>query len=109
MHVDINFVSPNLFEPRFLTKHNGVLYESSTIQIGVKSEFKQSTGMKSSIIFLIVFLFFLYILLSIFSLLGTLNIFFGNKTNFQLAGFTSVVERSADLQNHILSFFNLIV
>ncbi|EDV28677.1 uncharacterized protein TRIADDRAFT_19420 [Trichoplax adhaerens] len=57
---------------KFLMKNNGVLYESSVVQIGVKSEFKQGTGV--------------------------LSIFFGNKTNFQLAAFTSVVECSADLQ-----------
>ncbi|XP_052065520.1 AP-2 complex subunit alpha-2-like isoform X1 [Mytilus californianus] len=48
---------------KFICKNNGVLFENDSLQIGVKSEYRQN--------------------------LGRLGIFFGNKTSFQFTGFTA--------------------
>ena len=34
----------NIYAYRFYTKNSGVLYENDVIQIGVKSEFKETLG-----------------------------------------------------------------
>ncbi|KAK2712256.1 AP-2 complex subunit alpha-like isoform X1 [Artemia franciscana] len=55
---------------KFLFKNNGVLFENDLVQIGVKSEFRQS--------------------------LGRMGLYIGNKTNQALSNFTSSVDAGVD-------------
>jgi len=61
---------------KFYTKNNGVLYENSLIQIGVKTECRSN--------------------------LARLALFFGNKTNLPFLSFQSHVSCSPELSNQIL-------
>lgn len=56
---------------KLVVRNNGVLFENAVLQIGVKAEYKQH--------------------------LGRLHVFYGNKTTYQLQGFTSVVICPGDL------------
>lgn len=56
---------------RFYTKNSGVLYENDVIQIGVKSEYKET--------------------------LGRIGVFYGNKTNFPLVNFNAVIKLEGSL------------
>ena len=69
---------------RFVTKSQGVLYESDLIQVGVKCEFRQH--------------------------LARLSLFYGNKTNVALREFLPVISNDEPpLSNHILSTQSLCV
>lgn len=56
---------------KFILKNNGILYESDLLQVGVKAEFRQN--------------------------LGRIGLFYGNKTDFQLTGFTPSISCPGDL------------
>lgn len=60
---------------KFICKNNGVLFENDSLQIGVKSEYRQN--------------------------LGRLGIFFGNKTSFQFTGFTADVSCPGNLSSQL--------
>jgi len=72
--VDNDTVTNNIH--KFYCKNNGVLYENSLVQIGVKTECRQN--------------------------LARLAIFFGNKTNLPFLSFQSHVTASPELSNQIL-------
>lgn len=55
MLIHITFISI-LF--RFICKNNGILFENDIIQVGVKSEYRQSTGTKTLLIFLSLYFHF---------------------------------------------------
>ncbi|CAN0429297.1 unnamed protein product [Lampetra planeri] len=61
---------------RFVCKNNGVLYENSFLQIGVKSEYHQNVGQ--------------------------VCLFYGNKTSSQFQNFTPTIAYPGDLQANIL-------
>jgi AP-2 complex subunit alpha len=58
-----------------------VLFENDSLQIGVKSEYRQN--------------------------LGRIGIFYGNKTSFQFTGFIADVTCSGNLSSHILFIIKL--
>lgn len=60
---------------KFICKNNGILYESDLLQIGVKAEFRQN--------------------------LGRIGLFYGNKTDFQLTGFTPSISCPDDLSTKL--------
>ncbi|EEC03414.1 AP-2 complex subunit alpha-1, putative [Ixodes scapularis] len=55
---------------KLVLRNNGVLFENTVLQVGVRAEFKQN--------------------------LGRLSLFFGNKSTFQLQGFASTVSCRGD-------------
>uniref|UniRef100_A0A8D3ECW1 AP-2 complex subunit alpha n=1 Tax=Scophthalmus maximus TaxID=52904 RepID=A0A8D3ECW1_SCOMX len=61
---------------RFVCKNNGVIFENQLLQIGLKSEYRQS--------------------------LGRIYVFYGNKTSTQFLSFSSTVTSPDTLENHIL-------
>ncbi|XP_039365889.1 AP-2 complex subunit alpha-1 isoform X2 [Mauremys reevesii] len=60
---------------RFVCKNNGVLFENQLLQIGVKSEFRQT--------------------------LGRMYLFYGNKTSVQFQSFTPTVTYPGELQSQL--------
>lgn len=60
---------------KFICKNNGVLFENDSLQIGVKSEYRQN--------------------------LGRIGIFYGNKTSFQFTSFIADVTCSGNLSSQL--------